>query len=203
MPVFTLDTEPLRRAFSQGLDLRPLMHRLGVFVVSKVVQRFRTQRIGNEAMPPRGSSDENYANIPAIIRYLQKGQGSPDIPDRYFQRRPALIDTGRLMHSITYQVDSDSSFKVGTNVNYAAKQFLGGSETMPGAGRGGDKTVRSGLAKYLKRNKDKRKALGHLFSKDEVEASPKPRNVLEVTPDLESDLLGIIDEWVGKNLSRD
>jgi len=196
MPQVTLNTEALEHAFQQGLEIRPLLHRIGTFVVSEFMQRIQQQRIGDKPMEARGSSDQDYANIAGIIRYLQRGQGSPNIPSRYFERRPALVDTGRLRNSITYNIKGGTKIEVGPTVKYAKKQILGESETFPGAGKGGDRTVREGLKRYLKRNKDKRKALGWLFSRDEVEIKPKARNFIEPTDDLQRDIQGIIETFL-------
>ena len=191
-----IDAPRFQRDFLASLDWRKLLIRIGTHGVSLVQRRFKTQSIGGAPIPPRGSKDADYANIPAIIKYLARGQGAPDIPQRYFQRRPALIDTGRLLQSISYNVDGEREVVIGTNVEYAAKQFLGLPETMRAGGKGGDPNVRRGLAKYLKKHPEKRGALGWLFSRAQITARPKPRNVLEYTEDWARELGAIINDFV-------
>ncbi len=80
-------------------NLRPLMQRIGQFMVSS------TQRKIMEGIPPE--------NAP-LTRRFKKGSGT-------------LRDTGRLLSSITYRLRGDDAVEVGTSLRYARIHQEGGT----------------------------------------------------------------------------
>ena len=192
--IVEIDTSDLERSLERTVSSRSLMDRIGVTVASRFQQRFT----GN---PPW--EDRAIPNVGGIVRYLQKGQVTPEIPNRFFQSRPALVDTGRLRASITHEVVDDHTVAVGTNAEYARKQQLGLPSTLPGAGKHGDANVRRGLASWLKRHPEDKESLAWLFGRDEITITPRARDFLLVTPEIEAEVRDVIDDWIDEQIDAE
>ncbi len=196
MPRFSVvvSAAPLARALGRGLDTRPLLNEIGAYVSSQFKKRFQTQPWAERRVP----------NVAGIVRYLSRGQQSPEIPTRYFQSRPALVDSGRLRDSITHRIDSANSVAVGTNVSYARRQARGEPETMLAGGPHGDPAVREGLRRWLARQSDPQFAgmLDWLLQKDTITIAPLPRDFLAVDPPLLASLTGLIERWIEQRVKE-
>lgn len=153
-------------------DLTPVMDSLGALLTARSQASFRTQGKRGRPWPPRLTP-----NVPGIIRDLNSG-GSPKA--RRFQPRPALVDTGTLRRSITWEVSgSGREVTVGTNVPYAKLHNEGGDSTSTLTSQG-----RQRLAAWLRRDPTNRvHGLGFLFSQPSVTVAVRKRAFLDLTSD--------------------
>ena len=98
----------------------------GLLMVEASQKAFRQQGLGKQKWEARAP-----INVYGLIADFARGAGAP--AQRRFQRRPALIDTGRLSSSISSRLISEDTVEVGTVVQYAAVHQKGGqveSETI-------------------------------------------------------------------------
>jgi phage gpG-like protein len=95
------------------------LKRIGVLMVAESQRSFKTQRLGRNVWPSRAP-----INVFGIIADFAAGKRAP--PQRRFQRRPALRDTGRLAASISFRLVGTDSVEVGSNLPYAAVHQSGG-----------------------------------------------------------------------------
>jgi phage gpG-like protein len=122
------------------------LKQIGVFMVAESQQAFREQRFGDERWPPRG-----VPNVMAIIEDFHAGKREP--PARRFERRPALMDTGRLAASIAFRLIGREIVEVGSGLDYAGVQHTGGeveSKTIT-------KDVQRRMWEWLRNESDERK----------------------------------------------
>jgi len=92
------------------------LKQIGALMVAESQAAFKLQRFGRTAWAPRAR-----VNVFGILADMKKGSTPPN---RRFQRRPALRDTGRLAASIAFSV-SGKTVTVGSNLPYAAAHHLG------------------------------------------------------------------------------
>lgn len=149
--------------------LRPVLERLGIMLVAQAERAFDQQRLGNQQWPGRINP-----NVPAIVRDMNEGR-SP--PRRRFVDRPANVDTGRTRQSLAYRVTGRRVI-VGAGTEYSARLQKGGKVTIELTGSG-----RRNLAKFLRRRRDLRKALGWLFSRPTFKLKVRARPFLGLTAD--------------------
>lgn len=127
---------------------------IGALLVAESQRSFREQQFDGQVWDARAP-----VNVFAIIRDFSEGKRKP--PNRRFEMRPALRDTGRLASSIAFQVHGDT-VEVGTNVEYAAVHQTGGvteSERLTSK-------ARSGLWKWLKKQPlELKRRLGWVLNK--------------------------------------
>lgn len=104
-----------------------LMKKLGAMVLGASIDSFRLQHLGPFEWKPRYPNQEGAKlNIAGAVSDFANGRFSPK-PIRFVDK-PALIDEGfrgGLVASMTYKPLDSTSFEVGTNKPYAAKQFYG------------------------------------------------------------------------------
>ncbi len=93
------------------------LKQIGVLMVAESQEAFVNQRLGEDEWPARAD-----INVFGILADFKKGAEAP--PNRRFQNRPALQDTGRLLGSIAFSV-SGNTVTVGSNVEYAAAHHRG------------------------------------------------------------------------------
>jgi phage gpG-like protein len=116
---FEVDEGDTLRIITKLADnAREALAGIGAFLVSQSQRAFKLQRFGVEEWPAR-----LVPNVPGIVRDLNSG--SPP-KARRFQDRPALVDTGNLRNSITFQVQPPNAVIVGTSVEYASIHQTGG-----------------------------------------------------------------------------
>lgn len=158
------------RAALRGLgDLRPVLAAVGVQLLATAQRSFRDQRLGATNWPARMAP-----NIAGIVSDLNAGRNPPG---RRFQDRPALVDTGRLRQSITFEVRGDE-VAVGTSLDYAKVHQEGGVQQIKLQREG-----REGLKRLLRRRKDLQKSLGWLFRKPSFEIRIRKRSFVGITPE--------------------
>lgn len=147
---------------------RNALKQIGALMVAESQRAFKEQKHGRKKWDGRAP-----VNVYGILADFAAGKKKP--PERRFESRPALRDTGRLSASIAFKVYGRTSVSVGTNLPYAAVLNFGGPiESVP---------ITSGLqralGKWLKKQSDKlRDRLGFLMNpafegetlKGEVEA---------------------------------
>ena len=97
-----------------------VLKQVGALIVSHTQRNFRDQSFDGEPWEPRAP-----VNVYGILADFAAGKSRP--PARRFQRSPVLEDTGRLAQSVTYEVTSTKTIRVGTNVPYAAVHQTGGA----------------------------------------------------------------------------
>ena len=131
------------------------LKQIGAMMVSESQRAFKAQKFGKDAWQGRAP-----VNVYGIIADFAEGKKKP--PDRRFQTRPALRDTGRLAASIAFQVIGSDTVEVGTNLEYASVHQAGGriesKKITP--------TVRKALWAWLKKqSKELKGQLGFLLNK--------------------------------------
>lgn len=160
----------MRRWKEACANPRPALKQIGALMVAESQRAFREQKHGADAWDARAA-----VNVYGIIADFAQGRSKP--PQRRFERRPALSDTGRLRRSIAYRTASQRSVIVGSNLPYAATHQYGGrieSEVIT-------PSLRRALWKWLKKqDAGLKRQLGWLLNKKfqgerlsgEVEARP-------------------------------
>jgi len=91
---------------------------IGAMMVAESQLAFKRQQFGRDRWPGRG-----VPNVMGIIADFAAGKDAP--PNRRFQSSPALVDTGRLKGSISFEVSSNT-VSVGSNLPYAKTLHSGG-----------------------------------------------------------------------------
>ena len=169
----------------------PLLKAIGVFLVGESQRAFRAQKFKGKEWLPRKTP-----NVAGIVRDLMTNSS---VKPRRFEPRPALIDTGRLRGSIAYRV-SGNKVEVGTKLSYASLHQTGGeSESLPGAGKGGNKTLRRNLKDFLARTDDDtlREKLGWLFGVDSFKINVPARPFLGITQEARKRIQVMILSFLG------
>lgn len=130
------------------------LKQIGALMVAESQRAFKKQSHGGKPWEPRAP-----VNVFGIIADFHAGRQKP--PQRRFERRPALRDTGRLSASINFRV-SGKTVEVGSNLPYAHVHNQGGEvESKPI-----NSEVRSALYDWLKTQKlAMRRRLGWLLNK--------------------------------------
>lgn len=95
------------------------LKQIGIMMVAESQRAFRVQRFGETRWRPRAS-----VNVMGIIADFKQGRKAP--PQRRFENRPALRDTGRLSASISFRRIGQNAVEVGTNLDYASIHQEGG-----------------------------------------------------------------------------
>lgn len=128
------------------------LKQIGTLMVAESQTSFSAQRFGQKKWRERGS-----INVFGILSDFEAGKTPPQ---RRFDRRPALRDTGRLAASIAFQVRSPV-VEVGTVLPYARVHQFGGESTSSQI----TGEVRSKLWQWLKKqSRDIRRRLGWLLN---------------------------------------
>ena len=151
------------------------LKQIGALMVAESQQAFRNQGFGG-----RKWRDRAPINTFGIIADFAAGKSSP--PNRRFQPRPVLRDTGRLAKSISFRIIDAKTVEVGTNVEYADVHNLGGeveSEVI-------SEDVQKALWRWLKgRGKAFKRDLGWLLNKkfrgEKLTAEVPKRQFLGIT----------------------
>lgn len=114
------------RRWERNLDNpKAALKQIGALMVSESQGAFRSQKLGDDPWPPRA-----VPNVFGIIADFHAGKRKP--PQRRFEDRPALRDTGRLAASIAFRLQGSKVVEVGTNLPPAAVLHGGGDvESMP------------------------------------------------------------------------
>jgi len=144
------------RRFGKNLDdPKVALKQIGAMMVAESQLAFKAQKLGKEKWDARAP-----INVYGIISDFHGGKSKP--PERRFERRPALRDTGRLAASIAFNVISKTTVEVGSNLPYAGVHQEGGPiESKPIT-----KAVQEKLGDWLKGNGSAyKKALGFLLNR--------------------------------------
>lgn len=114
--------EPGRKVERIGkalLSPRDALTMVGSLMAAESARAFDVQEYDGKRWEPRAP-----VNVFGIIADFAAGKRKP--PNRRFERRDALIDTGALSRSITFELLSDSVVQVGTALGYASVHQTGG-----------------------------------------------------------------------------
>lgn len=134
-----------------------IMAGIGAIILASAQKAFREQRLGEIPWEPRYPKQaEPFVNIAGVVADFIAGRASP--PDRRFDRRPAGIDTGLLLRSLTPgQAIGAHGYSVvvgSTNPHASAVQY-GALSVQPVT-----KAVKIKLAAWMKRERGARKRAG-------------------------------------------
>jgi len=131
------------------------LKQIGALMVAESQRAFKVQEFDGEKWQPRAP-----VNIFGIIADFHEGRRKP--PQRRFERRPALRDTGRLSSSISFRLVGSRAVEIGTNLPYAGVHQRGGEvESKPIT-----REVQRNLWAWLKNQPlQMRRRLGFLLSK--------------------------------------
>lgn len=153
-----------RVTFEEGAKLKRIraalenptkaLTQIGVLMVAESQQAFKEQKLGDKAWDQRAP-----VNVFGVIADFHQGKRKP--ASRRFDRRPALVDTGRMRKSIAFQVHG-KTVDVGTNLDYAKVHQTGGEvESKPVT-----ESVRKLLGAWLKKQGvEMKRRLGWLLNK--------------------------------------
>lgn len=127
---------------------------IGAVLVAAAQATFKEQKLGRKKWEQRAP-----VNIYGLIADFSQGKKAP--AKRRFDRRPALVDTGRLRSSIAFRLIGSKVVEVGTPLRYGDVHQTGGKvKSEPIA------PIRKALWRWLKRqNLEMRRRLGFLFAK--------------------------------------
>lgn len=178
-----IDVAPLQERLA---NLRPLLTEIGVTLTAKSQESFRKQGYGRTKWPGR-----MVPNVAGIVGDLNRNMRPPK---RRFQPRPALVDTGKLRQSISFQV-GQTDVVVGTNLEYAAQQQEGGVSKVRLL-----KSSRKALAELLRERPELRKDLGWLFSKPKFEVKIRPRRFVGYDNEDRATVRDLIGKHLGGTL---
>lgn len=183
---------------------------VGGFLLASAQKAFKDQALGEKRWPERyPRQKEPFANIAGIVADFLEGRKQP--PERRFQRRPAGIDTGELLRSLTPGRSMKTETKavvVGSNVKHAAKVHFGGESKQTLT-----KDFKDALGEYLKKSRRRTKTakkksqpmtardaasskLGFLMNKKRTELLTKSaaRPYLGVTKEVEDKIVDYVVE---------
>lgn len=176
--------EAIERAL---VDKTAALKQIGTLMVAESQDAFRNQKLGDKAWKERGTP-----NVFGIIRDFADGRREP--PARRFERRPVLMDTGRLRQSIAWRVmASGDVVEVGTNLPYAAVHHRGGeveSATIT-------QSMQAAIWQWLKGSgKQHKRTLGWLlnkkFSGKKLKATVPARPIVGITADTIADVREVV-----------
>ena len=97
------------------------LKQIGVMLRAESQGAFKAQAYGGKAWDARAGK----INVYGIIADFAAGKRKP--PDRRFDDRPALTDTGALKRSIAWEVVGSDTVQVGSNLPYGAVHQHGGA----------------------------------------------------------------------------
>jgi phage gpG-like protein len=165
----------LERLERKVADPQEALKQIGALMVAESQRSFKLQQFGNKKWDARAP-----INVYGIIADFADGKRTP--PNRRFESRPALRDTGRLASSIAFVVKGNT-VEVGTNLDYASVHNFGGeieSKTIT-------KDVQSLLSAWLQRKgKEMRSRLGWLLSPErtgtKLKGEVSARRFVGITP---------------------
>lgn len=131
------------------------LRQVGALMVAESQRAFRDQKLGDAPWEPRAP-----VNVFGIVADFHAGKKSP--PQRRFESRPALRDTGRLAQSVAFKLVGQDVVEVGSNLPYAGTLHKGGEvESKPITDQ-----VRQALGRWLKGAGSKHRArLGWILNR--------------------------------------
>ncbi len=85
----------------------------------------------NQGWQPNSWAPRMVPNIAGILNFLDKQNRAGNLPKRFFENRPALVDEGNLKNSFTVSEPTESSVTVGTSKPYVRNQQYGLVSVIP------------------------------------------------------------------------
>jgi phage gpG-like protein len=111
--------EKLERIERKLLSPTTALRQIGVMMVAESQRAFKDQKFGDRQWDERAP-----INVFGIISDFAQGKSEP--PQRRFEKRPAMRDTGRLAASIAWALSGTDAVEVGTTLAYAGPLHRGG-----------------------------------------------------------------------------
>ena len=174
-------------------NLDPLLNAIGALLLETTDRAFEEERFGTIPWPERYPGQNSpFINIAGALRDLSTG---PRIKARRFNRRPALVDTGRLRGSFRFQVTSDDTVTAGTTVEYAPNHHIPLPSTQPVT-----EQAKQNLREVIQREgrgprRGALKKLLFLLKEDSLTTEPAWRPMIGTTDETESDIAELIQEY--------
>jgi hypothetical protein len=182
----------------------PILKQIGIVLLAQAQKAFRDQRLGDIIWPARYGGRPPHANIAGIIADFRAGKAKP--PARRFQDRPAGIDTGQTLRSLTAAraiTTMQNTVQVQTNT-IGGRSMQEGSESVQLI----TKQVKKMLAEWMRHSRRRVKRekgrsqpiraedysalnLGWLFSKKSLKTKIAARPFLGITPETERKIIAI------------
>lgn len=170
----------------------PLMRAVGQHMVGVTRRAFRGDQQGR---PPGSWAPRMNPNIPGILSDLKAGRTPPA---RRWTDRPANVDTNALARSISAEVTSPTSVRVGSTLPYASEAQRGGPIVIPI-----DASLKAAIRNYVRRIRgENRKAVGRTLKRvarrGVYTSFREARPYLMVTADDRAKMQALSVKWVTK-----
>jgi len=185
-----------------------LLNNIGALLTASMQQAFERQALGehswkprypkqNEPKPDITETETSEVNIAGAVEDLRTG---PRVKAHRFQDRPVLTDTGTLEARITFGLVDPFTVEAGSHLPYAKIQNAGWEKAGGPSIQKIDSTVKTNLAKFLKKkaNKKYRERLGFLFQRETLETKVGARPFVGITPECADDIRRTIEEDIPK-----
>ena len=111
--------DKMRRIGRNLVNPKAALKQIGAMMVAESQRAFKVQKRGKHKWAARAP-----INVYGIIADFHQGKRTP--PNRRFESRPVLRDTGRLAASISFQLRGRMVVEAGTNLGYANTLHRGG-----------------------------------------------------------------------------
>ena len=192
-----------------------ILKQIGIVLVGEAQRAFREQALGDEKWPARYGGKVPHVNIAGLVADFIAGRTRP--PARRFQDRPAGMDTGMTLRSLSPQ-------KAITMIPYTVQvsSKTDGARAMQNGGRTIQyltKQVKARIGEWMKHSRRRAKrekgraqpmrmedaaamGLGWLFSKKKLITNSVPRPFLGITPDAEAKIIRITGGEFVKEASK-
>lgn len=192
-----------------------ILKQIGVVLLGEAQKAFREQALDDEKWPARYGGKVPHVNVAGLISDFIAGRSNP--PARRFQPRPAGIDTGMTLRSLTPSKAITTipyTVQVKSNTDGAAALQNGAITTQLLT-----KQVKKRLAEWMKHSRRRAKrergraqpmrmedaaaqSLGWLFSKKSLKTHSVPRPFLGITREAEAKIIRITGGEFVKEVSK-
>lgn len=189
-------------------DTTPLMKQIGALNVEASQKAFEEQKFGRFTWPERyPNQGGSKLNVAGALSDFNAGKKNPK-PSR-FEARPALLDTGHLQKSITYEVPNSTTEITGTAMHYANLHQHGGVSIQPITS-----TAKEGIKdwlfipssrkgpfvtwKYRKGREQYGNRLGALLFKSDLRTNVNKRPFIGMTEELFNNIMQTIIRYFSK-----
>lgn len=185
-------------------DTGPLMKKLGIRMLAESQEAFKEQRLGDFRWPEKyPTQEEPFINIAGALEDFNDGRSAPQ--PRQFRRRPALVSSGDMLNSLSYEVLGPTEVQEGTNKksktgeSYPAKQQAGGKSRIDLTDTGVEKAKAWLFTKYGKVRKGKlefAQKLAHSIRTKIYVVRIYARPFVGFTENLVRDIIQITRDWI-------
>lgn len=211
----SINPKEIRRVEAVLKNPEKILKQIGVVLLGEAQKAFRDQALGDEKWPERYPGQKVPVNIAGLIGDFIAGKSRP--PARRFQNRPAGIDTGQTLRSLSNHqaiVTQGLTVQVQSNLDNA-KKMQNGATTVQLI----TKQVKARLAEWMRMSRRRLKreqgraqparaedaaaySLGWLFSKKSLKTKSAARPFLGITKEAERKILAITGGEFIKEVKR-